>query len=328
MNTFQPALLSFLVAATSVAAFTVPSNPTFSRTGIAVNGLLDDKSESLEARLDRQLDYAPAAATTEFAKRFGSLKGKKIQTVGETFGDFTRILGLPINALYKNMMTDIVGVTHLTTVDARFAVDGIWSVGILTSLDLILKNYPELDMQTKMKSSLFECCGLNEEEVRSGAKEIEEWAVGKTKDDVTAALKGEGDGPLSAIGKKIRDDEYFMYSRFFGIGLVRIMDIVGVSMNADDVYPIMEEWMKGSLDKLHYSACTDSDNYFRVKNKLDMMETMMKEIEIREKKKMAQRLEDRAEAAIQKAERNEKMKEVEATEVATIKSATEETSTD
>ena len=55
MNTFQPALLSFLVAATSVAAFTVPSNPTFSRTGIVVNGLLDDKSESLEARLDRQV---------------------------------------------------------------------------------------------------------------------------------------------------------------------------------------------------------------------------------------------------------------------------------
>ena len=36
------------------------------------------------------------------------------------------------------------------------------------------------------------------------------------------------------------------------------MDIVGVSMNADDVYPIMEEWMKGSLDKLHYSACVSS----------------------------------------------------------------------
>ena len=83
------------------------------------------------------------------------------------------------------MMTDIVGTTHLTVVNARFSRDPIWSLGMISALDLLLKNYPEQDQVQRLVSSLFECVGLNEEDVRAEAKLVSDWAEGKTKEDVS-----------------------------------------------------------------------------------------------------------------------------------------------
>lgn len=202
-----------------------------------------------------QAEYTPGAAQTSFAERFRHLKGTEVKTVGEAFAEFTKILGTPINALYKNMMTDIVGTTHLTAVNARFVRDPVWSLGMITALDLLLKNYPEKETTGRIISALFECCGLDEQAVRSEAAALKEWAVGKSKEDIAAALKGEGDGPIAPIAKAAKEDEFWMYSRFFGIGLISLMEDCGVEMNADDVYPVMEDWMTNCLGKSHFTAC-------------------------------------------------------------------------
>lgn len=302
----KTAILAMIAIASRCNAFTTSNMGRTFRTR-HLNGIADSADSDIESAIDRQVDYKPGAADTAFAKRFADLKGMQVKTVGEAFAEFTEILGSPINALYKNMMTDIVGTTHLTVVNARFVKDPIWSLGMISALDLLLKNYPEPEMVAKLSSSLFECVGLNEEEIRADAKLISDWAEGKTREEVSAALRGEGASPIADVANAAKADEYWMYSRFFGIGLVAVMDKIGVEMTADDVYPVMEEWMSTSMGKSHFTACGDSDTYFKIKEKLDIMETMMKEIEIREKKRMAERLEEKAEAALRKAERDVQM---------------------
>ena len=259
------------------------------------------------------VSYQPGKSDGALAQRFGHLVGAQVKTVGEAFAEFTKELGFTVNPLYKNMVTDLVGTTHLIVVNARFQRDAVWCLGMVTALDLLLKNYPEPDMREQIMQALLSSVGMDLQDVRAEAARMQEWASTQTKESIEAALMGEGDSELAQVAAVAKSDEFWMYSRYFGIGLLKMMETVGVEMDKDEVYPIMEDWMTNKLGRSHLTACADSDLFFKVKDKLDMMETMMKEIEIREKKRMAERLEEKAEAALRAAEREaEWQKETEA----------------
>ena len=181
--------------------------------------------------------------------------GKKVKTVAEAFAEFTDELGFTVNALYKNMVTDIVGTSHLIVVNARFTRDPVWSLGIVTALDLLLKNYPEQEIAAKIKTSLYKCLGYTEAEIMSEANSMMEWAKGQSKESVEAALSGEGDSDLAKLATAIKGDEFWMYSRYFGIGLLKIMETVGMEMDKDEVYPVMESWMSEKLGRSPLTAC-------------------------------------------------------------------------
>jgi len=308
---------SFILAVMAPSALAFTSQSVNSRAASSLSmSSTPFFSSSVSDALDREVSYLPGKADTDFARKYGHLAGAKIRTVGEAFTEFTNMLGTPVNALYKGICTDLVGSLHLIVVTARFKKDPVFSLGLVGALDIVLKNYPEQDTAKKIKTAMITSVGLNEAEIDAEAASLEAWAQGKTKADISSALKGEGDSPLAEIAKAAKADQYWMYSRFFGIGLIRLMDIVGVEQDMSVAYDCMEEWVGKCMEKPFYTACSDSDLYFKQKGKLDMMETMMKEIEIREKKRMADRLEAKAEMALKQAEKDMQMKEQIAAEAA------------
>mmetsp|Transcript_25011 Transcript_25011/g.35662 ORF Transcript_25011/g.35662 Transcript_25011/m.35662 type:complete len:256 (-) Transcript_25011:425-1192(-) len=236
-----------IVAMLSTAAngFVAPL-PSFQRNSVAV-------SVATETTFSELLpNYGPGQADTDFARKYGYAVGKEIRTVGQAFADFTDIYGLSINALYKNAINDIVGTTHLIIVDARFVKTPIWSAGLIASLELLLKNYPERENVDQLQSAFFKSLELDEEEIRAEAKMVDEWASSSTKEDVEAALAGKGDSFLAKIALDAKADDVWMYSRYFGLGMVSVMKGCGIEMDKNVVYNTMEEWFN-ILDKPYFT---------------------------------------------------------------------------
>lgn len=254
---------------------------------------------SIEETTAAQVPSEAGKADHPFATRFGSLAGRDVPTVSDAMSKFTTAIGGPINTLYRNSMSDLVATTHLSVVDARFRCDPVWCLGFKTTTDVILRNYPEKEFAEKMVEGLATSVGLEYSNIVKDANLVTEWASGKLAEDVASALRGEGEGPMNDVAKAAKDDEYWLYTKNFGIGLIKVMEIVGSEASND----VMKKWVETDLGKKSQKAQLDLDQWNGLNSKLAMMETLMKEIEIREKKKMAERLEDKAAAAIKRQER-------------------------
>ncbi|GMI51127.1 hypothetical protein ScalyP_jg2352 [Parmales sp. scaly parma] len=294
-----------LIATTWISVttgFTPSSPPTaFTRYVSTSSSLHSTPNDIASAVANQDLGYVPGGANTDFAKRFGKFAGADIPTVSDSMTAFVADLNQPINALYRNFVSDLVATTHLTVVDARFVPDAIWSLGFVTVMDTLLSNYPERDIAESICESMSNIVVKKSiTELRSEAKTVSDWAVGKSTSDVESALRGEGSSPVSPIAAAAKDNKYWLYSRFFGIGLIAVMDATSTEVTNETIQKWVEvEMGKGSCPK----ASADLDQWNGLRGKLTMMETLMKEIEIREKKKMAERLEDKAKAVMAKQEK-------------------------
>ncbi|KAL7216105.1 hypothetical protein ACSBR1_028114 [Camellia fascicularis] len=126
---------------------------------------------------------------------------------------------------------------------------------------------------------------------RNDAKKLEEWARAQNASSLInfSSSEGEVEGLLKDIAARARGEGSFSYSRFFAIGLFRLLELANASE------PTILEQLCATLNINKRSVDRDLDVYRNLLSKLVQAKELLKEyvdstvLAFKEKKKMAER---------------------------------------
>ncbi|CAM9185199.1 unnamed protein product [Pylaiella littoralis] len=312
----------------------IPMCMAATQPGPEVMGLNLKKPAPVETPDDYQ--YEQSIPDTPMTRKFGHLRGAKIKTVSETVADFYVHYKLVVLTQFRSIVTEYLQSTHLTVYDARFKYDPLFGVGFYTSFMRFMRAYPVPNQAELIFDAIVKALGkgLDPDQMRKDAAALKEWAEGKTEADVLELIKGDdrsnivtdgfyvartGLGPFGeGWEEKGEDVDWFLYNRLWGVGVFTLIEHIGLEPTEE----LLEKWF-ATIGTSASGATKDLNLYLEQIGKIEQAEMLFKEIEIREKKRLAERLEQKAQDAIKSAERAEKDAQEDKAEEERIKNAKE-----
>eukprot|EP00599_Poterioochromonas_sp_BG-1_P005040 CAMPEP_0173148656 /NCGR_PEP_ID=MMETSP1105-20130129/9853_1 /TAXON_ID=2985 /ORGANISM="Ochromonas sp., Strain BG-1" /LENGTH=311 /DNA_ID=CAMNT_0014063359 /DNA_START=352 /DNA_END=1287 /DNA_ORIENTATION=+ len=226
------------------------------------------------------------------------LRPKKVRrTLMEAKIDFYSEYRTPILPQYKTFITEFLTVLLLQVEDATYEYDALHAFGICTHYYTIMKGYPLEDEIDLIFNALAKALKFDPVRLRDDAKRILTY-VQQTPLSGEELLNAE-EGELAPIFNNVRSNRYFKYCDTWGVGLARVMELKGVEPNMD----AFNIWGR-NLKNVYASRFLDSWVEFSSDQvKMQGVEAMQKQILIREKRRAADRLEEKAAMAEQEKKR-------------------------
>ncbi|MCO5581731.1 hypothetical protein L7F22_035620 [Adiantum nelumboides] len=225
-----------------------------------------------------------AAAASYRPFRCVAATAYSVPTVADTKQAFLSKFSRPIPSVYNNVIQELIVQQHLMRYNQTYKYDAVFALGFVTVYDQLMDGYPsEADKEAIFKAYV-EALKEDPEQYRKDAKRLEEWASSKTAQTITSFKSGEGEAEaiLQDISQRASEGK-FHYSRFFAIGLFRLVE----RANATD--PAVLEQLSKELNVSKLSVDRDLDVYRNLLSKLVQAKELLKEYVEREKVKQAQR---------------------------------------
>merc|ERR1712039_827504 len=207
--------------------------------------------------------------------------------------------GPPILPMYRTFVIDFLTQLHLAVVDARFSYDAIFALGVMEYYQSLMGNYDKLvggEASEQILEAFLKSLGMEVAKVKADAEAIKSYASSTAPAQILQQMEGTEAATEKLAGEAFKSIGSSLYSMSFSVGLFKMMELSDVEPSKANV----EEWAK-ALKITPSKSTSDLETYKQNKKKLQQAEEMLREVEIREKKLLAKRLEEKAKALAAKA---------------------------
>jgi len=220
---------------------------------------------------------------------------KNPPTVADTKAKFMEAYNKPVNPMYSTVVNELLVQQHLWRYQKRYQYDPVFAVGVCSIFDQVLDDLSEAE-QEALFGAYVNALDEDPKKYKADAKKMEAWASALSSADGVSpdAAGDEGQKALAEVAARISSGDFY-YTRFFAIGLFRLLELSGAST---------PDALKATVKAMGVdsSAVTrDLNQYKSVLSKLTTAKEMMKEFLEREKRKTAERQAEKAAKAEKEA---------------------------
>jgi len=166
-----------------------------------------------------------------------------------------------------------------------YQYDPVFALGFVTVYDQLMDGYPNNEDRDAIFKAYIRALNEDPELYRSDARKLEEWSSTQNADSLVQFSSKEGgvEDILKNIAERAGSQGNFSYSRFFAIGLFRLLEM------ANATEPVVLEKLCAALNVNKLSVDRDLDVYRNLLSKLVQAKELLMEYVEREKKKVAER---------------------------------------
>ncbi|KAK9677969.1 hypothetical protein RND81_11G179500 [Saponaria officinalis] len=271
--------LSFAALAQSLdRKFSVNSNKAFSSsfdgTRLRVNLSCDVVSASVRASNYGSSLVVQCMSTTS-----------DIPPVSETKANFLKAYKRPIPSIYNNVLQELLVQQHLMRYKRTFRYDPVFALGFVTVYDQLMDGYPSDADRVAIFEAYIKALQEDPEQYRKDAEKLEAWARSQTPASLVefSSREGEVEGIMKDIAERAGSKGNFSYSRFFAVGLFRLLELANASE------PTVLEKLCTALNVDKRNVDRDLDIYRNLLSKLVQAKELLREYVDREKKKQEER---------------------------------------